>query len=283
MKHIFLLKDIKKHHDFAIKINEIMHGYDYELIYSHSAVEMQNHVQKLTTPCRLYVVGGDGTIHNLIQVLVHTHHEMVILPLGTGNDFARCLTKEKNLYQILKQSLHKKAKPIDTILMNERYYINAACFGLDSVIANHVHDTPNIPLVPESQSYIISILQHIFQYNFHHVKVISKGKCLYDGPVTLCTLNNGQYYGGGFQITPESRFDDGWIDVCIADKVPKRKMPYFISLLVAHKIAHRPEIHYFKVKEADIICDYECNLDGEIYKNTHYHVEIQPLSILLVY
>ena len=83
---------------------------------------------------------------------------MVVIPLGTGNDFSRCLTKEKNPYQILKQSLHKQAKLVDTVLMNERYYINAAYFGVDSVIANHIHDTPNIPLVPESQGYIISIL-----------------------------------------------------------------------------------------------------------------------------
>ena len=189
---------------------------------------------------------------------------MVVIPLGTGNDFSRCLTKEKNPYQILKQPLHKQAKLVDTVLMNERYYINAACFGVDSVIANHIHDTPNIPLVPESQSYIISILQHVFRYHFHHVKVTSKEQCLYDGPVTLCTLNNGHYYGGGFQITPKARINDGWIDICIVDKVSKRKMPYLVSLLVAHKIAHRQEVHYFKVKEADIICDYECNLDGEV-------------------
>lgn len=35
MKHIFLLKDMKKHHDFAIKIENIMQGYDYKFIYSH--------------------------------------------------------------------------------------------------------------------------------------------------------------------------------------------------------------------------------------------------------
>lgn len=283
MKHIFLLKDIKKHHDFALKIKEIMQNSHYEIIYSHSPIEMQNYVQKLTTPSRIYVGGGDGTVHDLIQVLVHSHHELVILPLGTGNDFSRTLTKEKNPCQILKQSFHKKATLIDTILINERYYINSACFGVDSVIANHVHDTPDIPLIPESKSYIISILQHVFQYDFHHVKVMSEGQCLYNGPMTLCTFNNGQYYGGGFQITPKASIDDGWIDVCIVDKVPKRKIPYLVSLLVAHQIAHRKEVHYFKVKEADIICDHECNLDGEIYKNNHYHIEIQPLSLLLVY
>lgn len=95
MKHIFLLKDMKKHHDFAIKIENIMQGYDYKFIYSHSPKEMQNYVQNLTTPCRIYAVDGDETIHDLIQVLVHTDHEMVVIPLKTGNDFFTLFNKRK--------------------------------------------------------------------------------------------------------------------------------------------------------------------------------------------
>ena len=283
MKHLFILKDIKKHHDFAIKIKAIMHNYNYQIVYSHSAQEMKKYAQNLTTPCRIYIAGGDGTVHDIIQVLTHTQHELVILPLGTGNDFSYTLTKEKNPARILKQSLHKQAKLVDTILINDQYYINSACFGVDSVIANHVHDTPDIPLVPESKSYIISILQHVFRYRFHHVKVMSQNQCLYNGPITLCTFNNGQYYGGGFQITPQASINDGYIDVCIVDQVPKKRIPYLVSLLVAHQIAHRPEVHYYQVKEADIFCDYDSNIDGELYQSHHYHIEIQPLSIQIVY
>ena len=283
MKHLFLLKATKQHHEFASKIPPLMQGYDYQIIYTHSVKEMQNTILQLKDPSRLYIVGGDGTLHALIQVCVHTPHEVVVVPLGTGNDFNRCLTQQKDPYQIIKQSLTLNSHPIDTVLVNDQYYINAACFGVDSVIANHVHDTHKTSLIPESSSYLVSIMKHIFTYPYYPIQLYIQDQCVYEGPITLCTLNNGRYYGGGFLITPQSQIDDGYIDICIVDQVPHHKIPYLFSLLITHHIKHRPELHYYKVKEATIISQHSSNLDGERYKSDTYHFKIQPQSLHLVY
>lgn len=282
MKHVFLMHDTKRYHDLSIKIDKVMKTYDYEIVYQTSIYAIQKHIQKYTEKVRFYAVGGDGTLNGVIQSLVHTCHEVVLLPFGIGNDFCRMLTNEKDIMKILKKSLNQPASQIDTIRLNDHYYINAACFGVDRVIANHLRDIVNIPFVPQSKGYLVSIAQHIFQYKFDKVTLYSQNQCLFSGPVTLCAINNACYYGGGFPITPEAIIDDGYIDIRIVDKVPYRKMPRLLSLMLKRKLSTRKESHYFKVKEARVVCEQSCNMDGERIHESEYKFNIEPLSLNIV-
>lgn len=282
MKHIFMMKYTKKHHDFESCIHEVMSGYDYEVVYRNCLADSQKYVRNVKEKARFYIAGGDGTIHGLIQCLIDTEHEIVVLPMGTGNDFCRTLTSMKKPKEILEESLQYETQKVDAIALNDTYYINAACFGLDSVIANHVHDTPNIPLVPDSKSYIISILQNTMKYKDHSVTIYSDGKLLYQGNMILCTLNNAQYYGGGFQIIPHADIQDGYMDICVVDQVPKWKIPYMVERLVRHKLNGRKDVHYFRVKNAKVICQYACNIDGEEKQYDHYDFQIKPECLNIV-
>lgn len=282
MRHIFMMKYTKKHHDFEQVIHRVMKNKNYEIIYRNSLHDSQKYIENLSEQVRLYIVGGDGTINGLIQKLIFSQHEIVILPLGTGNDFCRTLTKEKNPVILLQQSLKLSAQKVDVIQLNDLYYINVACFGLDSVIANHVHDTPHIPFVPDSKSYIISILQNVLKYKDHDVQIFNQNQLLFQGEMTLCAVNNAQYYGGGFQIIPHANIQDGYIDICVVDKIPKWKIPYMVERLVRHKLQNRQDVHYFHVKDAKVICRYSCNVDGEEVKYDEYNFKIIPACLNMV-
>lgn len=282
MKHVFVMQETKKHHDFEKIIVDVMKDYDIKIVYTHSVQDGQDYIQSIQEPARFYAVGGDGTLNAFIQVLVHTAHELVLIPLGTGNDFCRTLTHERNPKRLLQQSLSYKTQKIDCILLNQTYYINAACFGLDSVIANHVHDTPHIPLIPQSKSYIVSILQHVFHYSCDRIKIMSEGRCLFHNDMILCTLNNAQYYGGGFPIIPHAKMNDGLMDICVVDRLPKIKIPYMVYLLLKRDLYKRKEVHYFQVKEATVYYPKSCNMDGEEVKEDVYHLKVCPASLNMV-
>ena len=272
----------KKNQDFEKHIHHIMKGYHYQIIHTHSSQEVSSHIEKLQEPSRIYAVGGDGTLNSVIQSIVNTEHVCVPIPLGTGNDFCRMLMKEKDPVIFLKESLHYSSQKIDVIQVNDRYCLNSACFGVDSVIANHVHDTMKIRWIPESKSYIIGILKHVFAYSFDETTIYENDRCLYKGPITLCTFNNGPYYGGGFPIIPHADIQDGYIDLCVVDQVPKAKMPYLITLLLRKKLKQRKEVHYFQVKEAIVYTKQKGNLDGDEYQADHYHIRIHPSSLNMV-
>lgn len=282
MKHIFMMHHSKRHHDFEKKIHQYMSSLTYEVIYTNSIAESQKFILQQQDTRRFYLVGGDGTINGLLQVLVHTSHEVVILPLGTGNDFCRSLTKEKDPCVLLKRSLSLSCQKVDTVLLNEHYYINAACFGLDSVIANHVHDMPHIPFIPQSKSYVLSVLRHVWSYRYHQVKIVSEHQCLFQGRTTLCTVNNAQYYGGGFQIIPQADIQDGYIDICVVDQVPLFKIPYLLIYLLSHRLNRRREVHYYRVKKATFYCQQSANVDGEEMSADRYDFQVCPQSLNLV-
>lgn len=283
MKHLFIMQKTKKHHNFEKSIEDVMKNNEYYIVYTQTIDEIKQCIEKLEEPTRIYSVGGDGTLNSVIQYLVHTNHELVVIPLGTGNDFCRVLTNEKDPLKILKNSLIHQTKTIDVIQLNDYYYINSACFGLDSIIANHVHDTPHIPFIPESKSYIVSIFQHVLQYSFEHVRMVSEGKCIYDEKMILCTVNNGCYYGGGFPITPQALLDDGYIDVCVVDHLPKWKIPYMIFFLLKKQLHKRKEVHYFKLKQLDVYCSTHCcNMDGEETFFDSCHFQVIPAAIKIV-
>lgn len=283
MKHVFIMNDTKKNHDFETSIHGVLKDYDYQVIYTHSPDEVTKHIKTFKEPTRFYSVGGDGSINSVMQGLVNTDHELAVIPLGTGNDFIRMMHDETDPVKCLKKSLTGTIERIDTVQVNDRYFINTACFGVDSIIANHVHDTPNIPLVPQSKSYIVAILQHVFKYDFAPIAIYENGKELFNGPATLCTLNNGKFYGGGFEITPDADIKDGYMNVVVVDKVPKAKIPYLITFVIAKKLHKRKEAHFFKLNEATLITKNPGNLDGDELKlYDRYDFKVLPKSLNLV-
>ena len=56
---------------------------------------------------RIYAVGGDGMVHEIVQGLVGSDNELVIIPAGTGNDFIRTIADTSDPYELLKISLSK--------------------------------------------------------------------------------------------------------------------------------------------------------------------------------
>ena len=74
----------------------------------------------------IMAVGGDGMINRVLNGIVNTKNILGFIPYGTGND----------LYKTALRSLDELTK-CDIIKINDRYFINVACFGIDAEVANN--------------------------------------------------------------------------------------------------------------------------------------------------
>jgi diacylglycerol kinase family enzyme len=74
--------------------------------------------------------GGDGTVHHVVQALVHTDAALAVLPLGTYNHFARDLDVPLGWREALEVALHGQSRQIDTGRVNDRVFINNVSIGL---------------------------------------------------------------------------------------------------------------------------------------------------------
>ena len=282
MKHLFLLLDKQENHDLEPIIRKVLKNEEIIIEYTKSKQEVLDYIGSLKEPHRIYSVGGDGAINLTIQKMVHTDHELCVIPQGTGNDFMRMFTNINDTETLLKQSLTAGVKKIDTVQVSDHYFINTSCFGIDAVVADHVHDTPNIPFLPESKRYVVSIIQNVLKFPYYPVTIKKNGKVIYKNRITLFAINNGQYYGGGFSATPMSKIDDGIFEVCVVDQMHLWQIPYYLYRLVKKDIEGMKKVHYFYEKELEVEIDETVNLDGEEMRMDHYHYKIQPKSLNLV-
>lgn len=232
-------------------------------------------------PCRFYIFGGDGTLHQAINHLHGTHHEIVLLPIGTGNDFSRMLKDHKNVVQHFRKSLHREAIPIDVLKVNDTLCVNAACFALDQDIANHVHDN-TWQYIPRKLAYLTTVLRRIFLYQCTTLRVTVDGEERFFGKALFATCNNAKFYGGGFCMTPNADLRDGYMDVCIIKELPKWKILPKFPIVLMKQPQRLKESTTFQCKHAIFESTNGANLDGESYRNHTFHIEVLEKSLHIV-
>ncbi len=160
----------------------------------------------------------------------------MILPFGTGNDFAKKVygTKKLNALNVVKSfGLHNgqikyKIKPIDLIDYNGEKCINVMSYGLDTKVETMGrkmagkfkllgHQAYNLAVIPS----ILSSLKYQINLDLDCVDDRGKPYKIQKAPMdyTLFAVCNGSYYGGGFCPAPDSKLDDGLLDYALVDAV----------------------------------------------------------------
>ena len=144
----------------------------------------------------IYVVGGDGTLTRTIPGIVGTKNKLAIIPSGSGND----------TYKTIK-TLPYGENVIDLGKINNTYFINVACAGLDVEVANNIDNLRNT-IIPTKHLYTASIIYTFFNYRFKRAIFKTKIKNI-SAKYSTISICNGAYYGGGYKIAPKSQLTDG--------------------------------------------------------------------------
>ena len=218
----------------------------------------------------IYAVGGDGTITRTLSGIVGTKNKLGILPAGSGNDTYRTI-----------KNLPKGENAIDLAKINETYFINVACTGVDAEVANNVDIIKNMK-IPPSQIYNASIIYTFIKFKTKRVKINTNIKNI-DEKYTILSICNGEYYGGGFNIAPKAELTDGLLDIYYAEKMPKIKMIPLILKLKNGKHEGKRRIHKFRTNHVEIEFDEEItfNVDGEKLTDKKFVIDIIPKAITI--
>ncbi|MDD6349723.1 diacylglycerol/lipid kinase family protein [Intestinibaculum porci] len=110
----------------------------------------------------------------------------------------------------------------------------------------------------------------------------TEGELFYHGPVTLCACCNGRYYGGGFEISPKSYLNDGYMDLIILPKIRKITAPLYFSQIVTKRLTDNEKTFHKKVKECTVYTPAAMNLDGEEIVASSYHLRLIEKSLNLI-
>lgn len=224
-------------------------------------------------------VGGDGTLNEIMKVLIDSGTKLGIIPTGSGNGMARHLNIPLEIEKAIEIIAKYKYKKIDTSVVNGHPFIMMAGVGFDAEIAWQFSQSDKRGL----STYAKLAIGSYRNFQPTKYKIIIDG-VIYEREALLISFANGSQYGNNFTISPEAKEDDGLIDVCILSKFPVLKAPVVSLRMLTNSIHESPYLEIIQGKEIQIRQEIDkLNLDGEaIELNAPLKVKVNPLSLDII-
>ena len=274
MKYIFIVNAVAgkgKYKKILPKIEEVCkeEKREYEIRYitdTLSGADIARQYQDKENI--IYVVGGDGTLTRTLPGIVGTKNKLGIIPSGSGND----------TYKAIK-ALPKGDNLIDLGKINDTYFINVACTGLDAEVGNNV-DLLRNTWIPASQLYNASIIYTFVKFRFKKVIFKTDIKTI-SSKYSIISICNGGYYGGGYNIAPKSQLTDGLLDIYYVEKMNRFKIIPLLLKLKKGKHEGKRRVHKFRTNHIELEIEKEVtfNIDGEKLTNNKFIIDILPKAI----
>ncbi len=242
----------------------------------------------------LVLVGGDGTVNEVINGIVGTNVSIGIIPTGTANDLASLYHIPCDVVKacdtILEQCLHH----IDVICVNERYYVTAGGIGLPcetACTANKIKHRGSIgKLVGQflgSKIYVIALLLVLAKKNNQRCLVNIRWDN-FSRMVDLLTLmvNNQPFLGKNFLILPGAINNDGLLDICLIknSKSRIRNLSIIMKVLRGSHI-YSPFVERWCTRELNIQTESSLPFfgDGEVFKQaSKFRIKILPKALNVI-
>lgn len=207
-------------------------------------------------------VGGDGTAFEVACGLMNTGVSMGIIPAGTGNDFIKTVSIPKKPMEALEFILTHKPRPVDVGGLNDRLFLNVCGTGFDVTVLDYTLAAKKYcrGLLP----YLIGLIRGIAHYKPVHVRFTADGHTE-EREVLICSIANGQFFGGGIAICPEASADDGMLDLVVVEHKPRWQLPFLVPALLMGRILNFSFTTHKRCKTVEIFSEgMRLNIDGEI-------------------
>ena len=159
------------------------------------------------------VLGGDGTVHEVVQALGASAGRGVLafLPGGGGDDACRTIGSPKDLDGAVDAACGGAEKRLDLGLFAGEFFFNGVGVGLDGAAAARSKAFTRLRGLP---AYLLAAVATIATFEAPVLRLEGAG-FRREEKALLCAIGNGPSCGGGFLLTPDARPDDGLLDACL--------------------------------------------------------------------
>lgn len=267
----------------------------------------------------ILIFGGDGTIHRHLGQLVRLGLPVLVVPTGSGNDFARALGLRRVRDSVAAwrkfckgegdaRSHDARADHVRTVDLGlitplegsdgaagvdgSRYFCCVAGVGLDGEVSRRANRLPR--WLRGYGGYVVSLVPTIFSFAPVRVKILAAadgddaGSANWivrsDRPTILAAFANTPVYGGGMKIAPRAKMDDGLLDVCVVGAVDRMRLLRLFPTVYSGKHLGVPEVEYFQAGRVLVETEYPVDVyaDGEYVCRTPVEVGVQRAALRAV-
>jgi diacylglycerol kinase (ATP) len=246
----------------------------------------------------IVIFGGDGTVHHHLKTLVELDVPLLVVPCGSGNDFARALG-----LRTMKDSLsawHKFAagagnvRAIDLGVIchahghdsgeSAHYFCCVAGVGLDSAINRRANSLPR--WARAHGGYGLSAPREFLRFQPFPMKISGNGtSASVFKPTTLVAVANSPSYGGGMKIAPRAKLDDGKLDICTVRSMSKINLFRLFPTVYSGRHLESDKVEYTQAPSARVETESPVDVfaDGEFICQTpvEFSVARQVLQVIV--
>ncbi len=236
------------------------------------------------------IFGGDGTVHRHLPDLVKLKLPVLVVPHGSGNDFARAmgLMDWRDSLEAWRSyaSGAGNAWAIDlgTITDSQEvkhYFGTVAGVGLDGAVLRQANRLPR--LLRGNGGYVLSLLLVLWRFRAVNMrlKLESTEK---SGPIILAAFANAAAYGGGMKIAPKACLDDGQLEVCLIHEISRLKLAAVFPRVYSGGHLGIREFGYQQAARVRIETDvpWDLNADGEYVCKTPAEIGVEPGALRVI-
>ncbi len=245
-----------------------------------SLTEYRGHASDLAreavyNDCDIVVaIGGDGTINEIASQLVHTNVWFGVIPMGSGNGFARSMRIPLNLFRAFRNITRGEVRPIDVGVANKRYFFTTAGFGLDAMIGKRFDESK----IRGPGPYYIAGMKELLNFKPSNFEIYFGNQKLKRRSIIVAVANMNQY-GINAIIAPRALPDDGQLDLCIVSGDNLLAAMVHLPKLFTGHIEKAPQVELYQHAEFKIIREKPevYHLDGEVI---HQKEQVIDISII---
>ena len=155
-------------------------------------------------------VGGDGTVNEVACGLRDTNTALGIIPMGSGNGFARHLNIPMRPQKALEMINHSEPICVDYGLANGKVFVSTCGTGFDAVVADHFAGSNKRGFA----TYLQSVIKDIFSYTPQTYHIVGDGLDV-THKAFLITFANANQWGNDAMIAPKASLQDGKMDIML--------------------------------------------------------------------
>lgn len=228
----------------------VQHAPQIALEIPDSVAQARLLIDALPQASRVVVVGGDGTLNQLLPSLISGSHTTALVPFGSGNDTARAL----GLYGLswekaLLHGLAGVASFVDTGLAEFQAdevnhpnacsvpFISSLTTGFDSSVGLRALNGPKwLRGLPR---YLLATVRELVNFRTWRMDVSIDGERVHSGRALFASTLNTRTFGAGMPAVPHARLDDGALNLLLAGDISLGQTLLLLPrLLVGKHLSH---------------------------------------------
>ena len=235
------------------------------------------------------IFGGDGTVHRHLSCLHHQKIPALVVPTGSGNDFAKALgiRSVEIALRAWKQfcSDGREVKEIDLGVIHsgsqQTLFCCVAGIGMDAEANARANQLP--PWLKSRGGYVLAALRSLVAFKPAEMIINTEGREIRRSAFFIA-VGNAVSYGGGMKVTPLAMLDDGLLGICVLGKINKLKLLCWVPTIFFGQHLRLKEVEYFQAKDLRIDADRRLDLyaDGEYARQTPVKITVIPRGLRVI-